>query len=135
MTNHSDFKSNIYQFVINKCQSVWEKHTENKLHELKQHFNSKCSFLNLNRKDNTKITRCRIHTRLNHAYLLTNEQRPYRISYNEPLTVNHFLITCIEFHHIRTKYFNAKTVTALFNDSTTDKIIACLKETNLFSRL
>ena len=38
---HSDFKSNIHQYVMNKCQSVWEKQTENKLHELKPDFNSK----------------------------------------------------------------------------------------------
>ena len=31
---HSDFKSNIHQYVMNRCQSVWEK-MENKLHELK----------------------------------------------------------------------------------------------------
>ena len=42
---HSDFKSNIHQYVMNKCQSVWETQTENKLHELKPDFNSKCSFL------------------------------------------------------------------------------------------
>ena len=29
---HSDFKSNIHQYVMNKCQSVWEKQIENKLH-------------------------------------------------------------------------------------------------------
>ena len=27
---HSDFKSNIHQYVMNKCQSIWEKQTENK---------------------------------------------------------------------------------------------------------
>ena len=32
---HSDFKSNIPQYVMNKCLSVWEKQTENKLHEFK----------------------------------------------------------------------------------------------------
>ena len=46
---HSDFKSNIHQHVMNKCQSVWEKQTENKLHELKPDFNSKCSFLGYSR--------------------------------------------------------------------------------------
>ena len=83
-----------------------------------------------------KNHRCRIgHTRLTHANLLNNEQRPFCISCNEPFTIKHFLITCIEFHHIHTKYFNAKTVTQLFNDSSADKIISFLKETNLFSKL
>ena len=90
---HSDFKSNIHQYVMNKCQSVWEEQTENKLHELKPDFKSKCSFLGYSRQNQTKITRRRIgHTRLTHAYLLTNEQPPFCISRNEPCTVKHFLI-------------------------------------------
>ena len=42
--------------------------------------------------------------------VLIYEQPPFCDSCNEPFTVKHFLITCIEFHHIRTKYFNAKTI-------------------------
>ena len=63
---------------MNKCQSVWEEQTGNKLHELKPDFNSKCSFLGYSRQIQTKITRCRIgHTRLTHSYSLTNEQPPF----------------------------------------------------------
>ena len=88
---HSDFKSNIHQYVMNKCQSAWEEQTGNKLHELKPDFNSKCSFLGYSRQIQTKITRCRIgHTRLTHSYLLTNEQPPFCISCNEPFTVKQF---------------------------------------------
>ena len=70
---HSDFKSNIHQYVMNKCQSVWEEQTGNKLHELKPDFNSKCSFLGYSRQIKTKITRYRSgHTRLT---LLFTHQR------------------------------------------------------------
>ena len=127
---HSDFKSNIHQYVMNKCQSVWEKQTENKLHELKPDFNSKSSFLGYSRQNQTKITRCRIgHTRLTHAYLLTNKQPPFCIS------CKHFLNTCTEFNHIQKKYCTAKTVKELFNDTLSDKIINFLKEINLFNKL
>ena len=114
---HSDFKSNIHQYVMNKCQSVWEEQTGNKLHELKPDFNSKCSFLGYSRQIQTKITRCRIgHTRLtqSHSYLLTNDQPPFCISCNEPFTVKHFLITCTEFNYIRNRYFTAKTVRTFY---------------------
>ena len=133
---HSDFKSNIHQCVMNKCQSVWEKQIENKLHGLKPDFNSKCSFLGYSRQNQTKITRCRIgHTRLTHAYLLTNEQPPFCILCNEPFTtVRHFLITCTEFSYIRKKYYTAKTVKELFSDTSSDKIINFLKETILFNK-
>ena len=133
---HSDFKSNIHQYVMNKCQSVWEEQTGNKLHELKPDFNSKCSFLGYSRQIQTKITRCRIgHTRLTHSYLLTNEQPPFCRYCNEPFTVKHFLITCAEFNYIRNRYFTAKTVKELFSDTSSDKIINFLKETNLFNKL
>ena len=80
-------------------------------------------------------TRCRIgHTRLTHSYLLNNEQLPFCITCNEPFTVKHFLITCTEFNYIRNRYFTAKTVKELFSDTSSDKIINFLKETNLFSQ-
>ena len=82
----SSFKSNIHQYVMNKCQSVWEEQTGNKLHELKPDFNSKCSFLGYSRQ-------------------------------------------------IQTKIITAKTVKELFSDTSSDKIINFLKETNLFNKL
>ena len=69
------------------------------------------------------------------AYLLTNEQPPFCISCNEPFTVKHLLITCTEFNHIRNKYYTAKTVKELFSDTSSEKIINFLKETNLFNKL
>ena len=116
--------------------SRFGKNKQNKLHELNPDFNSKCSFLGYSRQIQTKITRCRIgHTRLTHAYLLTNEQPPFCISCNEPFTVKHFLITCTEFNYVRNKYYTAKTIKELFSDTSSDKIINFLKETNLFNKL
>ena len=132
---HSDFKSNVCQYINNKCQSVWETQTYNKLNEIKPNFNSKCTFSNLSRKEQTKITRCRLgHTRITHHYILNNEQAPFCIPCNEPFTVKHFLITCAEFNHIRTKYFNIKTIKELF-DMPTQKILDFLKEIGLFNKI
>ena len=102
---HSDFKSNIQQYVMNKCQSVWEKQTGNKLHELKPDFNSKCSFLGYSRQIQTKITRCRIgHTRLTHSYLLTNEQLPfvYPVMNLSPLSIFSLLALILIIFEINT---------------------------------
>ena len=52
---------NLFGKINNKCQSVWEKQTQNKLNEIKPNFNSKCAFFNCSRKEQTKITRCRTH--------------------------------------------------------------------------
>ena len=133
---HSDFKSNIRLYINNKCQSIWETQTQNKLNEIKPNFNSKCTFSNYSRKEQTKITRCRIgHTRITHSYILKNEQAPFCIPCNEPFTVKHFLITCVEFNYIRTKYFNVKTIKELFNDIPTQKILDFLKEIGLFNKI
>ena len=128
---HSDFKSNISQYINNKCQSVWDTQTQNKLNEIKSNFNSKCTFTNLSRKEQTKITRCRLgHTRITHCYILKNEQAPFCIPCNELFTVKHFLITCAEFDYIRTKYFNVKTIKELFNDIPSKKMIDFLKRSD-----
>ena len=133
---HSDFKSNIRQYINNKCQSVWETQTQNKLNEIKSNFNSKCTFSNLSRKEQTKITRCRLgHTRITHSYILKNEQAPFCIPCNELFTVKHFLITCAEFDYIRTKYFNVKPIKELFNDIPSKKILDFLKEIGLFNKI
>ena len=48
-----------------------ETQIQNKLDEIKPNFNSKCTFSNYSRKEQTKITRCRIgHTRITHSYIL-----------------------------------------------------------------
>ena len=132
---HSDFKSNNRLYINNKCVSVWETQTQNKLNEIKPNFNSKCTFSNYSRKEQTKITRCRIgHTRITHSYILKNEQAPFCIPCNEPFTVKHFLITYAEFNHIRTKYFNIKTIKELF-DMPTQKVLDFLKEIGLFNKI
>ena len=133
---HSDFKSNIRQYINNKCQSVWETQTQNKLNEIKPNFNSKCTFSNLSRKEQTKINRCRFgHTRITHSYILKNQQAPFCIPCNELFTVKHFFMTCAEFDYIRTKYFNVKTIKELFNDIPTKKILDFLKEIRLFNKI
>ena len=67
---HSDFKSNIRLYINNKCQSVWETQTQNKLNEIKPNFNNKYTFSNYSKKEQTKITRCRIgHTRITHSHM------------------------------------------------------------------
>ena len=112
---YSDFKSNIRQYITNKCQSVWEKKTQNKLNEIKPNFNSKCAFSNYCRKEQTKITRCWIeHTKIIHSHILKMNNLPSVFLVTNLFTVKHFLITCTKFNHIRTKYFNIKTVKNLF---------------------
>ena len=54
-----------------------------------------------------------------------NGEPPFCIICNEPFIVK----------HIRAKYFNAKTIKELFNDSSNDKSTIFLKEITLFNKL
>ena len=133
---YSDFKSNIHQYITNKCQSVWEKQTQNKLNEMKPNFNSKYAFSNYCRKEQTKITRCRIgHTKITHSYILKNEQAPFSFLVTNLLQSNIFLLLVQNLIIFAKKYFNIKTVKDLFNDIPTNKIIDFLKEIGLFNKL
>ena len=90
---YSDLKSNIRQYINNKCQSIWEKQTQNKLNEIKPNFNSKCAFFNYSRKEQTKITRCRIgHTRITHSYMLKMNKHHSAFLVTNLLQSNLFLL-------------------------------------------
>ena len=88
------------------------------------------------RREEVVLTRLRIgHTRLTHSYLLKREDRPFCVSCNEPFTVKHFLIDCIEFSHMRRQFFQTNDLRYLFENVTTDKILKFLKHINLFNKV
>ena len=64
-----------------------------------------------------------------------NEQPPFCIPCNEPLTIKHILISCIDFNHIRSNYYQAQNMKDLFNNTSDIKILEFLKEINIFSKL
>ena len=82
------------------------------------------------------LTRLRIdHTRLTHSNLLKREDQPFYISCNEPFTVKHFLIDCIEFSHLRHQFFQTNKLRYLFENVTADNILMFLKHINLFNKI
>ena len=82
------------------------------------------------------LTRLRIgHTRLTHSYLLKQEDQPFCISCNEPFTVKHFLIDCIEFSHMRRQFFQTNDLRYLFENVPADNILVFLKHINPFNKV
>ena len=133
---HSDFKSNIRLYINNKCESVWETQTQNKLNEIKPNLTANAHSLITAEKNKQKSRDVELDTL--ELLILTyqkNEQAPFCIPCNEPFTVKHFLVTCAEFNSIRTKYFNVKNIKELFNDMPTQKILDFLKEIGLFNKI
>ena len=124
----TDFKPFINRY---KWQLSWDRATFNKLHEIKPVLGKNTIYLSL-RREEVVLTRLHIgHTRLTHSYLLKREDQPFCISCNEPFTVKHFLIDCIEFSHVRRQFFQKNDLRYLFEIVPADNILVVLKHTNL----
>ena len=84
---------------------VMEQSDVNKIHEIKPVLGKSTIYRSL-RREEVVLIRLRIgHTRLTHSYLLKREDQPLCINCNDPFTVKHFLIDCIEFSHARRQVF------------------------------
>ena len=131
----TDFKPFINRYILSKWQLSWDRATFNKLHEIKPVLGKNTIYRSL-RREEVVLTRLRIgHTRLTHSYLLKREDQPFCISCNEPFTVKHFLINCIEFSHMRRQFFQTNDLRYLFENVPTDNILMFLKHINIFNKV
>ena len=131
----TDFKPFINVYILSKWQLSWDRATFNKLHEIKPVLGKNTIYRSL-RREEVVLTRLRIgHTRLTHSYLLKREDQPFCISCNEPFTVKHFLIDCIEFSHMRRQFFQTNDLRYLFENVPTDNILMFLKHINIFKKV
>ena len=131
----TDFKSFINRYILSKWQLSWDRATFNKLHEIKPVLGKNNIYRSL-RREEVVLTRLRIgHTRLTNSYLLKREDQPFCISCNEPFTVKHFLIDCIEFSHVRRQFFQTNDLRYLFENVPNDSILMFLKHINLFNKV
>ena len=131
----TDFKPFLNRYILSKWQLSWDTATFNKLHEIKPVLGKNNIYWSL-RREEVVLTRLRIgHTRLTHSYLLKREDQPFCISCNEPFTVKHFLIDCIEFSHIRRQFFQTNDLRYLFENVPTDNIFMFLKHINLLNKI
>ena len=124
----TDFKPFINRYILSKWQLSWVRATFNKP------VLGKNTIYRSLRREEVVLTRLRIgHTRLTHSYLLKREDQPFCISCNEPFTVKHFLIDCIEFSHMRRQFFQTNDLRYLFENVPIDNILVFLKHMNLFN--
>jgi len=70
------------------------------------------------------------HTRAAHAHLLGDDE-----AFCATLTVNHILIECPQFNHLRQQYHFGSTLKELSNNTSVDDIIAFIKYTHFYSRI
>ena len=127
------FKPFINRYILSKWQMSWDRATFSKLHEVKPVLGINTIYRSL-RREEVVLTRLRIgHTRLTHSYLLKREDQPLCIRCNEPFTVKHFLLDCIEFSHVRRQFFQTNDLKFLFEDVPADNILLFLKYINIFN--
>ena len=72
------------------------------------------------------------HSFLTHSFLLKGEEPPVCIRCDKRLTLEHILLTCLDFTEIRESHFTAKSLRMLFKDISPEKVFNFLKEINIF---
>ena len=78
----------------------------------------------LSRRDAVLINKLHIgHTRLKHSYLLSGDDQPVCSACQSPLTVKHFLIECVNFAAIRSRYFSASSMKDVFENVNAQSVI------------
>src|SRR6218665_1917084 len=89
-----------------------------------------------NRRDEVVLARLRIrHTYLTHAYLLKNEDAPQCVCCNCPLSVQHVLVSCIDFAPTRQKYYSQHSLYDVFENLPAKNILMYLKEIQLYNEI
>jgi len=131
---YTDLKINIKNYIQNKWQALWDSFPDNKLRSVEPNVTHSITTLD-KRRDDIVLTRARIgHTYLTHGYLLRGEQIPECVPCNDIVTVKHILIECMDYAHIRQRYFNEPNLNALFANVQPKKIVDFLKEIDLFKQ-
>ena len=133
----TDFKPLLSAFVTSKWQTAWNECTTNKLHSIQPKLGEWPPGYKINtRRDEVVITRLRIgHTHLTHSYLLKREDQPFCFACDEPLTVQHIMINCIDLQLTRDRFYRVGNMRELFAKLKIDDIISFLKEAGLYYKI
>ena len=138
---YTDKNPQIKAFINAEWQQYWgTTQMDNKLYAIMPTL-TEYDVSNLNRKEQVLIHRIRIgHTRLTHGYLmdeLTHAQPPQCFYCNIQttqieMTVEHLMIHCTAFSHIRNQIYNVPNMKTLFDTVSAKKIIRFVKEAGFY---
>lgn len=132
---HTDFKPLINSYLRTKWQHSWDLEVLNKLHAIKSHLGNTTFGSHLSRRDERVLHRLRIgHTHLTHAHLLKSEDQPECVTCQSPLTVEHILLRCVDFNHLRPNYFIVASLYELFDTVPPKCILDFVKAIGLYHK-
>jgi len=116
-------------------QEIWNCCDGNKLHAINPTVSVTKQNDPLSRRDAVILNRLQIgHTRAIHAHLLGDDEAFCATCYTS-LTVNHILIECPQFNHLRQQYHFGSTLKELINNTSVNDIIAFVKDTHFYTRI
>jgi ribonuclease HI len=135
---YTDLKPRITSYIQDEWQRFWDSQTNNKLHAIKDKIPARgtSTRTQLSRKDQIIINRLQIgHTRLTHAYIRQGEELPICIPCQEQLTVEHILLSCVDFSESRQKFYHANSLHHLFSSIEPSAILSFLKDIKLYYKI
>ena len=133
---HTDFKGAIKSHAIKLWQNQWDNAVDNKLHSIKPVLGSNALTFRKSRREEMVLAHLRIgHTYLTHSYLLRGEPPPECISCQEPLTVQHILLHCVDFNHVRPHFFTCTNMKELFAKTDPTTVLNFVKAIGLFYKM
>ena len=130
---YSDFKPLVKRFIRGKWSDFWATQINNKLHSVQSTLG--CGSLSNRDRRREQLVLCRLrlgNTYTTHRYLLAGEDPPVCISGQENLTVEHILIHCAEYFHVRYPCFDVNNLRELFHTVSPDLIIRFIQRAGLF---
>ena len=132
---YTDFKPLISSYLLSKWQQMWNLESNNKLHAVKPILGNTVFRSQLNRREIRVLHRLRIgHSHFTHSYLLKKEDPPECVVCQCPFSIEHILISCVDFGHIRPKYFNVASIYDLFNTVNPKLVLGFVKEIGLYHK-
>ena len=133
---YSDLRPCVNIYIKKLWQEFWDSSPDNKLFQIQPKLESPIPMYYGNRKKETVFSRLHIgHTYFSHSYLLKGEDPPHCIACDEPYTVKHVLISCVDLLEIRQKYYSVNSLFRLFREVSPDIIFAFLEEISLFRKI
>jgi len=122
----TDFLARAKLLMCKEWQEMWNCCDVNKLHAINPTVGVTKLNGSLGRKYAVIINRLQIgHTRATHAHLLADDEAFCATCYTS-LTVNHILMECPQFNHLRQHYHFGSTLKDLFNNTSVNDIIFIL---------
>ena len=133
---YTDIKPCINTYLHDKWQISWNAAVFNKLHSIKPSLGEWQPSYRIDRKEEVTLARLRIgHTFITHSFLLKGEDPPLCIPCQEPFSVKHFLLDCMDFRITRARFFRVNSMKQLFDTVEPAKIFSFLKEIGIYSKI